>query len=664
MRGYTYYNPGGAAGMRDRYYSVINLNDPFNKPNPYGMAAIRNAKDTITESRVSIEHLADYLDQLAARLENDEDRYIQKKIAQFEKDPYFKGEIEGETNGVGMLRAIKDAQKKGNYSDAFTLLFNARQSLQTLMNQRNASIRTFKKNAKNLQGIQKTTEWRENVDLVKLMNDDKLFEELENSFEQSFDINDPKLSPKFTNEYYIGIAEKMEEAIRNEQFRRGNYANLDPVFKRKGGITDQIKDIFAQAGLIRMTNSERELLKDINHKESNADKLRDSKINAILKKAVLQNTDMKKRNKKQSTLLKEILDVINSGDPTELFGSLKLQKDMGVIGVALTGSQRGKRTNWLGESFTVQRREDVVAFDITTDYDKVVEKVRDYFYNTYDWATMSTEQMEKLIQETAQKWVEEGRALEDFFTIRINTKGYTSNLDLAILNKGTKLKAAETNLINLSQSLKSVQGNVDKITGSSASNFIGKAKSIDNLIFLLDSAIPIGMSSDILSSIEDCIASMCWIWMWDANMTDLVNLGDNSSNSNTLYLFQSGGALFSGSQIIKEASKEIKGTSMGGIIKVHLSMTKDVNREYYLSLKEKFPVPAITKGESYTYIDSKGREKTSNKHYGSYEDQQKALEKRWVMLRNKVINDSTLHIDFNQRMMDSLLMKLSVLRNL
>ena len=276
----------------------------------------------------------------------------------------------------------------------------------------------------------------------------------------------------------------------------------------------------------------------------------------------------------------------------------------------MTGRFERTTLSMLKDSFNqnVQQKGDVLTIDVFTgeyDLDKIVKKI---FNNQPD---ITIEQLRKEITETLPE-------LEIFETSE-NIKGYRSGFDLKIEQEG-----------NFNRRL----ANLKKLTDSN--------EVFDKLIFILINTTEGCLFDKRLDEIGNYIAAAFAAWMWD-DYDEIYNLKNKTSNYKKLHIFNSGGAYFTASTLMKATLEQLKNNyDENGMTKRNVSSLVNVDikpghysdREY-LQLVQRYPV--------------------------SSESAQADLKLRWEAVKAAALERGHMSISIRQKELDKLLGNLEAL---
>lgn len=259
----------------------------------------------------------------------------------------------------------------------------------------------------------------------------------------------------------------------------------------------------------------------------------------------------------------------------------------------------------------VQQKGDVISFNIFEgeyDLDNIVKKIFD------GKEDISLEQLREEITKALPEL--------EIFEVSENIKGYKSNFDLKI----EQTRSFNNRLANL----KKLADN-DNV--------------FNKLIFILVNTTEGCLFDKRTDEIGNYIAAAFAAWMWD-DYDEIYNLKNNKSNYKKLHIFNSGGAYFTASSLMKTTLEQLKNNyDENGITKRNVSSLVNVDikpgrytDEEYLTLRnlDEYALPPDAKTMSDSEI-------------------QKILKKRWDVVRAAALERGQLSISIRQKELDKLL---------
>ena len=667
-----YTGNGGASSFRDSYYGVVGItadkrfvnlhNNTTFPPNPSARAAAMEALGTMSftsnNNHTGLDYLIGYIDRVQKKMYATETQYLSKKLKKLSMDPYF---TDRESEGRDMIEAIERAKQDGNYSEAFSLLMHCKESLADIQDQiakEVEAVRTTNRTAETARGMSKLNQLYENVDIGKIL--EKRRPDLLQKLEESYFVDDKGRIHSADNEFYIELVQEItDEVFRNIE----SDPNFD-VGSLRMGIANQLTDALKTQKLISADAEQKKLINEYKRAETARRKEIKSLLGtegaAWLKKNIPYYTKVKNEKRKNNTVIRETLSKINTGKLGELLTQL-LGKGAGFDYWLATGDFKKDRDRISGGVLKGESQiTDSIGVEIYND--RLKKEFLKYLEKQYKTLDDKAEAYLAAIEELREKHKNSAEQLNDFFEIQVNTKAYRSSRDLGIRYDGP-IDVAAGRLKTISNIMRTRGGtmsstSVRKIEDADARRYIRRAHAIDDLIFMLNNTFEKGFASNMIGQLQNLLASVCWVWLWDAADIDMTLLEDCEKNDiKRIFLFQSGTAFFSGSQILKEALSYITSGMATDFIRVNITPAQDIDDNYYSSLRAEFPV--VERG---TVEDDNGVK--HRKNLMSYADRQAALKKRWENLRNKSLKGTRLSIDFNQAALDRLLGNLSVVARL
>lgn len=273
----------------------------------------------------------------------------------------------------------------------------------------------------------------------------------------------------------------------------------------------------------------------------------------------------------------------------------------------MTGRFERTTLSMLEDSFNqnVQQKGDLLTIDVFTgeyDLDKIVKKI---FNNQPD---ITIEQLREEITKALPE-------LEIFETSE-NIKGYRSNFDLKIEQEG--------NFNRRLANLKKLADNNDVF---------------NKLIFILINTTEGCLFDRRLDEIGNYIAAAFAAWMWD-DYDEIYNLNNKTSNYKKLHIFNSGGAYFTASTLMKATIEQLKNNyDENGMTKRNVSSLVNVDiKPGYYSDKEYLHL-----------IDLEDMRISSSTNI------QETLKKRWEVVKAAALERGQMSISIRQKELDKLL---------
>ena len=273
----------------------------------------------------------------------------------------------------------------------------------------------------------------------------------------------------------------------------------------------------------------------------------------------------------------------------------------------MTGRFERTTLSMLEDSFNqdVQQKGDLLTINVFTgeyDLDSIVKKI---FDNQPD---ITIEQLREEITKALPE-------LEIFETSE-NIKGYRSNFDLKIEQEG--------NFNRRLANLKKLADNNDVF---------------NKLIFILINTTEGCLFDKRLDEIGNYIAAAFAAWMWD-DYDEIYNLNNKISNYKKLHIFNSGGAYFTASTLMKAALEQLKNNyDESGMTKRNVSSLVDVDiKPGYYSDKEYLHL-----------IDLEDMRISSSTNI------QETLKKRWEAVKAAALERGHMSVSIRQKELDKLL---------
>ena len=273
----------------------------------------------------------------------------------------------------------------------------------------------------------------------------------------------------------------------------------------------------------------------------------------------------------------------------------------------MTGRFERTTLSMLEDSFNqdVQQKGDLLTINVFTgeyDLDSIVKKI---FDNQPD---ITIEQLREEITKALPE-------LEIFETSE-NIKGYRSNFDLKIEQEG--------NFNRRLANLKKLADNNDVF---------------NKLIFILINTTEGCLFDKRLDEIGNYIAASFAAWMWD-DYDEIYNLNNKPSNYKKLHIFNSGGAYFTASTLMKAALEQLKNNyDENGMTKRNVSSLVNVDIK-----------PGYYSDKEYLHLIDLEEMRIS-----SSSDIQETLKKRWEAVKAAALERGNMSISIRQKELDKLL---------
>ena len=311
-------------------------------------------------------------------------------------------------------------------------------------------------------------------------------------------------------------------------------------------------------------------------------------------------------------LAQDLMADIGRGLSTELY-TIAAQRDVGGRSFA-TGNLMKQKTNaYTGRSSKVQGKGDVRTIDcmsVEVNIDKIIQSL--YADGLDDQSQEFWTQLEEKLKEAA------AISGADIFDIQTNVKGYVSNYDLQVEGAGS-----------FAQRLSTLSG--VKLGGNMT----------NKLIFMLNNTTKGCIAEGRQGEIADYIAAVCVAWMWD-NSEEIFQLGDiKVPQYKKIYLFNSGGAYYTASQIIQQTLNRLMNYGEDNNMFVDVTITPPSVFTGYSALVEANPL------------------NLSN----SWDEWQSTLQEMWETVKANAMATGQMAIHFNQRELNELLSDLKGILN-
>ena len=311
------------------------------------------------------------------------------------------------------------------------------------------------------------------------------------------------------------------------------------------------------------------------------------------------------KTKSIETIGKELGNSIMWGIGSEIQAAVNAKRTGSTA--IMTGRFQRTTLSMLEDSFNqdVQQKGDLLTINVFTgeyDLDSIVKKI----FN--DQPDITIEQLREEITKALPE-------LEIFETSE-NIKGYRSNFDLKIEQEG--------NFNRRLANLKKLADNNDVF---------------NKLIFILINTTEGCLFDKRLDEIGNYIAAAFAAWMWD-DYDEIYNLNNKTSNYKKLHIFNSGGAYFTASTLMKAALEQLKNNyDENGMTKRNVSSLVDVDiKPGYYSDKEYLHL-----------IDLEDMRISSSTNI------QETLKKRWEAVKAAALERGHMSVSIRQKELDKLL---------
>ena len=318
---------------------------------------------------------------------------------------------------------------------------------------------------------------------------------------------------------------------------------------------------------------------------------------------------IKKNNDEESKSIKAIGEALGNSIMWGIGSEIQAAVNAKRTGSTAIMTGRFERTtlSMLEDSFNqnVQQKGDLLTINVFTgeyDLDSIVKKI---FDNQPD---ITIEQLREEITKALPE-------LEIFETSE-NIKGYRSNFDLKIEQEG--------NFNRRLANLKKLADNNDVF---------------NKLIFILINTTEGCLFDKRLDEIGNYIAASFAAWMWD-DYDEIYNLNNKTSNYKKLHIFNSGGAYFTASTLMKATIEQLKNNyDENGMTKRNVSSLVNVDiKPGYYSDKEYLHL-----------IDLEDMRISSSTNI------QETLKKRWEAVKAAALERGQMSISIRQKELDKLL---------
>ena len=327
-------------------------------------------------------------------------------------------------------------------------------------------------------------------------------------------------------------------------------------------------------------------------------------------KRVVKKKNNGGRSETLNGLLHRVETTIGKGLQKGLSAELLAIGESGRAGGTSLGAGNIQKTianEFTGKFSKVQQKSDVIsieAYNTIIDYSPFVD---DFYEQIKEGGQVGLKKLEQKLQQIIKD-------TDDIYIVEVNTKGYKSLRDLHIEKEGS-FNARMNNLYSMKDSF--------------------PAKSIDQLIFLLNNTMDDCVASHHKDLLGDYFSAIFAAWMWD-DYTEMFKLAQ-SDGVKRIRIFNSGGMYFSASQMMKITLEDLQNQAgSSSFIYAKIEPPSFNPHEYYDSLKEKYPIEGLPGGQ----------------------ERQNLLAQRWDDMRNKVMKEGQVSIYIRQKQLDELFGKL------
>ena len=312
-----------------------------------------------------------------------------------------------------------------------------------------------------------------------------------------------------------------------------------------------------------------------------------------------------------SDIAEAMINCVGNGLSTELMGVA----EQGRTGAkAISGGNLKKEiTKGLRqEGYEVSQKNDIVSIDVTAgqyDLDGVVDDVYKELAENGGDVLKAIENQLLMTEEV----------LNDIFVIETNVKGYVSKQPLTIEGEGSWRNRLD-NLYKMGNAF--------------------PAQTMDRLIFLMVNAFDECIASHRLDQLKDYIAATVAAWMWD-DYDQLFDINEQDTIQR-IRMFKSGSYYFSASQILQigiEALENGFAKHKNGFVEVKIKKPTFNAEQLYANLVDSNPIKKA--------VEDKDEEAIQN-----------ILKIRWDAMRDKILDEGTMSISFNQQALEGLLGKM------
>ena len=317
----------------------------------------------------------------------------------------------------------------------------------------------------------------------------------------------------------------------------------------------------------------------------------------------------KGRNRKLSTQInmftKELGQAAARGMGQELIQTL----NQGKQGLAFnTGALTKKIVKEIsGDSSEIKIKNDVISY-VATEIDIFPQEIIDNLNAAAEQELSEVlENLEKDLENIKQN------STNRIFRVVTNVKGYQSNRDLQIAGEGNFLQRVK---------------NLKDVAGSMPEN------SVEKLLFMLANTMEGCIADDRIEELSDYIAAVAVAGMWD-DYSGLLSLSGTKGKIEEIRMFSSGGVYYSASQILSQTLNNLitkAGKENRQFVSVNITTPKFNADTMYDQLRANTPIEPGT----------------------AFEKQQNILATRWQAMRDKVMQQGTMSIAFNQKKLEEI----------
>lgn len=591
MEGFTsngWWFTGGTSFMSNGYVIYRDGLGGYD-PNPFAIKQGNSYNSRLFDSR-SMDKRSSYykftkqLSEIANRAAASEKRFLELKLAQLRHN---NSEFQIQDS---WLNKIEEAIKRENYGAAYTLLLKRTKNLQEI--QRELASKRNK-------SFQKTNDfWNDQfMNYMIKQIESQLVNQTENIREISFDADFDKL----IDDYFHTLNLDVNSNASLKSLKESYVHDLE-----NSVVKDGIRLKF------RQNKGDKQIKQIVGTKQ----------IEIPLKAIKTKKTGNFRRPSTIARYVAEILfKNIGLGLSQEAI-SISSWQSIGSSPIA-SGKMRKDTYNLLGElsGKAVQQRADSIVMDvfgIDIDINTIVQEV----YQKQLIESGKQIYGQDFISEVERQILKaiEGTDAAEFFEIEENIKGYRSNFDLAIAREG--------NFNNRMADLKQLHldGNM-----------------VNKLIFMLNNTTQNCIMDNRIDEIADYLASVCVVWMWDST-SDFFDESTVPAHVNKIHLFNSGGAYFTASQIIRSTLQRL------------VQYGEDNNEFVQITINP--PTPYTD--NDYTALMNRV---TPNPKPKDKEGWMNMLREMWDTVKNEALDSGSLAIHFKQGELDELIGELRAILN-
>lgn len=358
--------------------------------------------------------------------------------------------------------------------------------------------------------------------------------------------------------------------------------------------------------------------KGLNGVQSRFDNILASNNLTSLTKNKTVRTTKTKRKRKLETITKEIGDLMVKSVGLGMSTELEAVARQGKKGFSIQTGQLLKNfvQELSGREQDVQMKSDVISF-VAGEHSIDIKKI------ALEVLGPDLEVTEKGLEQLIAEIEKQAQEFDDVFMVSTNVKGYRSKFDLQIAQQASFAQRA-ADLEKLSQEANGLP-----------------ALSAEKLVFLFNNTMRGCLAEHQTYLISEYVAAVCAAWMWD-DYTDIMSLKESSSPLQKVRMFDSGGIYYSASQLIGKSIEQLKQEVDDGarfnFVTVDFVSPNFNEHGYYRELKGQYPVP------------NRGASK---------EEWQSVLQKRWDLMRDKVVAGGKIGVKIKQAELEKILGDLS-----